>query len=49
MKRKTSLTLHLVIKSGEHPELHFQEKFAVSTMEEALLAEGFNVQNNLAV
>ncbi|HWJ79228.1 MAG TPA: amidohydrolase, partial [Niallia sp.] len=32
----------------EHPELHFQEKFAVHAMEEALLAEGFNVEKNIA-
>ncbi|SOC44148.1 M20 family metallopeptidase [Ureibacillus acetophenoni] len=32
----------------EHPELHFQEKFAVGTMEEALTAEGFSVTKNVA-
>ncbi|WP_338471199.1 M20 family metallopeptidase [Niallia sp. XMNu-256] len=30
------------------PELHFKEKYAVSVMEEALRAEGFAVENNVA-
>ncbi|MFJ8246456.1 amidohydrolase [Peribacillus asahii] len=30
------------------PELHFKEKYAVSVMEEALLAEGFAVEKNVA-
>ncbi|KGR78052.1 M20 family metallopeptidase [Ureibacillus manganicus] len=32
----------------EHPELHFQEKFAVGKMEEALLTEGFKVEKNIS-
>lgn len=35
-------------KIWEHPELHFQEKYAVSLFEEALLAEGFEVEKNIA-
>lgn len=30
------------------PELHFKEKYAVGVMEEALLAEGFTVEKNVA-
>lgn len=32
----------------EHPELHFQERFAVGAMEEALTAEGFSIMKNVA-
>ncbi|RLL42667.1 amidohydrolase [Oceanobacillus piezotolerans] len=35
-------------KIWENPELHFQEKYAVSVLEEALLAEGFTVKKNVA-
>lgn len=35
-------------KIWEHPELHFKEKYAVSVMEEALVAEGFQVEKNIA-
>ncbi|RUL50481.1 M20 family metallopeptidase [Lysinibacillus antri] len=35
-------------KIWENPELHFEEKYAVSLMEEALLEQGFHVEKNVA-
>ncbi|RHW36746.1 amidohydrolase [Lysinibacillus yapensis] len=45
---KKEMFTSLSDKIWEHPELHFKEKYAVSLMEEALSAEGFQVQKNVA-
>ncbi|QCJ41185.1 amidohydrolase [Bacillus sp. S3] len=46
-EKKTTFTT-ISDKIWAKPELHFKEKYAVSVMEEALKAEGFAVEKNVA-
>lgn len=48
LQRKKDFFTSMSDKIWEKPELHFKEKFAVSLFEEALQAEGFQVEKNVA-
>lgn len=48
IEEKKQLFTSMSDKIWENPELHFKEKYAVSLMEEALLDQGFQVENNIS-
>ena len=48
IKDKAAIFTALSDKIWDVPEVYFEEKYAVTTMEEALLSEGFSVTKNVA-